>query len=196
MESSFHSPTANWTPASSIICHLRNSQSSFLLPLPTISLPSLLKYLRRPQLSTDCSRGTPELCGLFSTELLFITTLHGPNRKHRFQEYFYCVFTDPSLRNGFFCCFLSVRFHGNCLPSRCIAVNYSGFQASCHNIKMDLRETGWGGMDWIDLAEDRDRWRALVNTAVNLRVPRNIMKFLSGWATGGFPGRIHPHGIS
>jgi hypothetical protein len=39
------------------------------------------------------------------------------------------------------------------------------------NIKMDLREIGWGGTDRIDLALDRDQWRALVNTAVNLRVP-------------------------
>jgi hypothetical protein len=34
---------------------------------------------------------------------------------------------------------------------------------------MELREIGWGGMDWIDLAQDRDQWRALVNTAMNLR---------------------------
>jgi hypothetical protein len=33
---------------------------------------------------------------------------------------------------------------------------------------MDLREIGWGGMDWIDLAQDRDQWRALVNTVMNL----------------------------
>jgi hypothetical protein len=39
------------------------------------------------------------------------------------------------------------------------------------NIKMDLREIGWEGMDWIDLAQDSDQWRALVNTAMNLRVP-------------------------
>jgi hypothetical protein len=38
------------------------------------------------------------------------------------------------------------------------------------NIKMDLREVGWGGMDWINLAQDRDRWRALVNTVMKLRV--------------------------
>jgi hypothetical protein len=38
------------------------------------------------------------------------------------------------------------------------------------NIKMDLREIGWGGMDWIDLAADRDQWRALLNTVMNLRV--------------------------
>jgi hypothetical protein len=39
------------------------------------------------------------------------------------------------------------------------------------NIKMDLRDTGLGGMDWIDLAQDRDQWRALVNTVMNLRIP-------------------------
>jgi hypothetical protein len=39
------------------------------------------------------------------------------------------------------------------------------------NIKMDLREIGWDGMGWIDLAQDRDQWRALVNAVMNLRVP-------------------------
>jgi hypothetical protein len=39
------------------------------------------------------------------------------------------------------------------------------------NIKMDFREKEWGGMDWIDLAQDRDQCRALVNTVMNLRVP-------------------------
>jgi hypothetical protein len=39
------------------------------------------------------------------------------------------------------------------------------------NIRMDLREIEWGGMDWIDLAQDRDQWRALVNTIMNLQVP-------------------------
>jgi hypothetical protein len=34
-----------------------------------------------------------------------------------------------------------------------------------------LREIGWDGVDWIDMAQDRDQWRALVNTALNLRVP-------------------------
>jgi hypothetical protein len=39
------------------------------------------------------------------------------------------------------------------------------------NIKMDLQEVGWGDMDWIDMAQDRDRWRALVSVVMNLRVP-------------------------
>jgi hypothetical protein len=57
------------------------------------------------------------------------------------------------------------------------------------NIKMDLREIGWDGMDWIDLAQDRDQWRALVNTVTNLRVPYNAGKFLSGCTIGIFSGR-------
>jgi hypothetical protein len=39
------------------------------------------------------------------------------------------------------------------------------------NIKIDLREIGWDGVDWVDPAQDRDQWRALVNTVMNLRVP-------------------------
>jgi hypothetical protein len=39
------------------------------------------------------------------------------------------------------------------------------------NIKMDLREIGWDGLDWVDVAQDRDQWKALVNTVMNLRVP-------------------------
>jgi hypothetical protein len=39
------------------------------------------------------------------------------------------------------------------------------------NIEMDLRETGWDGMDWIDLAQDKDQWTNLVNMVMNLWVP-------------------------
>jgi hypothetical protein len=48
------------------------------------------------------------------------------------------------------------------------------------NIKIDLREIGLNCMDWINLAQDRDQWRPLVNTVMNLRVPLNAGKFLSG----------------
>jgi hypothetical protein len=48
------------------------------------------------------------------------------------------------------------------------------------NIKMCLRGKGWGGMDLIDVAQDRDQWRAHVITVMNIRVPSNVGKFLSG----------------
>jgi hypothetical protein len=51
--------------------------------------------------------------------------------------------------------------------------------------KMDLRERGWSGMDWIDLAQYQDRWKAFVNTVMNFRVPENAEKFLSGCTTDG-----------
>jgi hypothetical protein len=40
-----------------------------------------------------------------------------------------------------------------------------------NNIKMDLREIGWHGRDWINLSQDRDQWTALMNAVMNLRVP-------------------------
>ena len=47
------------------------------------------------------------------------------------------------------------------------------------NIKMDLQEVGYGGIDWIDVAQDRDRWRALVNMVVNLWDPLNAGNYLT-----------------
>lgn len=47
------------------------------------------------------------------------------------------------------------------------------------NIKTELREIGWGAMDWIYLAQDRDLWRALVIMIMNLWLPSNAGKFLS-----------------
>jgi hypothetical protein len=39
------------------------------------------------------------------------------------------------------------------------------------NIEIDIREIGWDSMDWLDLVQDSDQWRALVNTVINLRIP-------------------------
>jgi hypothetical protein len=54
---------------------------------------------------------------------------------------------------------------------------------------MGLRQIGWGGVDWIGLVQDSDKWRALVNAVMNLRVIKNVGKFLSSCATGGFSRR-------
>jgi hypothetical protein len=61
---------------------------------------------------------------------------------------------------------------------------------------MDLREMRWGDMDWNDLAEDRDQWRALVNTVMNLPVQQNVGKSLSSCTTDGFSRRAQLHEVS
>jgi hypothetical protein len=58
---------------------------------------------------------------------------------------------------------------------------------------MDLRETGWDGVDWINMAQDRDQWRALLNTVMNFQVPLNAENFLSGCTIGSFSRRAQLH---
>jgi hypothetical protein len=55
---------------------------------------------------------------------------------------------------------------------------------------MDFGEIGWGGVGWIGLVQDRDKWRTLVNAVINLWVPRNAGKFSSGCTTGGLLSSI------
>jgi hypothetical protein len=61
---------------------------------------------------------------------------------------------------------------------------------------MDLREIGWEVMDWIHLVQDRDQRRGLVETVINLRVPRKEGNFLTNWVTVSFSRRILIHGVS
>jgi hypothetical protein len=60
------------------------------------------------------------------------------------------------------------------------------------DIKMDFRDR----VVWIDMAQDWDQWRALVNTVMNLRVPQNVGEFLNNCVTGGFSRRAQLHGVS
>jgi hypothetical protein len=65
-----------------------------------------------------------------------------------------------------------------------------------NNIKRGLREMRWVGMKWIDLAQDRDQWRALVNPVMKLLVPYNTGKFLSSCTIGGLSRSVQLHEVS
>jgi hypothetical protein len=73
-----------------------------------------------------------------------------------------------------FCCFLNlILVNGRILVGKPDGKRPLGRprRRCVDNIKMDLREIGWDGMDWIDLAQVSDQWTALVNAVMNLRVP-------------------------
>ena len=64
------------------------------------------------------------------------------------------------------------------------------------NIRTDLQEVGCGYMDWIRLAQDRDRWRTLLSAVMNLRVPWNAGNFLTSYKPVSFSRRTLHHGVS
>jgi len=64
------------------------------------------------------------------------------------------------------------------------------------NIRMDFQEVGCGYMDWIRLAQDRDRWRTLVSAVMNLRVPFKAGNFLTSCKPVSFSRRTLHHGVS
>jgi hypothetical protein len=61
---------------------------------------------------------------------------------------------------------------------------------------MDLGKVGRGDVDWIGLAKDRNRWRTVVNSVLNLRVPRNAGKLSSGLASRGLSSSVQLHIVS
>jgi hypothetical protein len=64
------------------------------------------------------------------------------------------------------------------------------------NIGMDLVEVGWSDVDWIGLAQDRDRWRALLNSVLNLGVLQNAGKLSSIRTTRDLSSRAQLHGVN
>ena len=65
-----------------------------------------------------------------------------------------------------------------------------------YNIKMDLQEVGCWGMDWIELAQDKDRCRALVYAVMNLRFPKYVGNFLTSSKLVRFSRKTLLHGVS
>jgi hypothetical protein len=61
---------------------------------------------------------------------------------------------------------------------------------------MDLGDVGWGDVDWIGLAKDKNRWRALVNSVLNLRVPRNFGKLWNDLTSSGLSSSARLHRVS
>jgi hypothetical protein len=60
---------------------------------------------------------------------------------------------------------------------------------------LGVGEKGWDIVDWINVAQDRDQWKVIANTVINIRLPYHFGKFLSSCATGGFSRRAEFRGV-
>jgi hypothetical protein len=110
-----------------------------------------------------------------------IKTQPNPNVYRKYQEYLLINITNPETYAG-------TKIEKNEMGGECRAYGGGVYRVLVgkpegkrplgrprrrwvYNIKMDLQEVGCGSIDWIELAQDRDRWRTLLNTVMNLRVP-------------------------
>jgi hypothetical protein len=64
------------------------------------------------------------------------------------------------------------------------------------NIRMDLQEVGCGGMEWIGLVQERDRWREIMNAVMNLQVQQNAGNFMTSYKLVSFSRRTVLHGVN
>jgi hypothetical protein len=94
---------------------------------------------------------------------------------HLLLELFLVLFTLIAVFNSLKTVVVHRVEGGSLIISNLQAILQHSTQRWEDGIRMDLMEIGWGSADWIQLAQDRDRWRAVVNTVMNLRVlaPRN-----------------------
>ena len=94
------------------------------------------------------------------------------------------------------CCIYQSYYFWHCYTSYTHKYKRYVLQKWVDNIRMDLQEVGCGYVDWIGLAQDRDRWRTLVCTVVNLQVPWNAGNFLTSCKPVSCSRRTLHHGVS
>jgi hypothetical protein len=127
----------------------------------------------------DCHEGHRCLLGIIRTLAIPVNPLPDYHREHRYL-----------LQTQYFAAAKELVSAHDVFLHYCVTAVSTVVFEYCN---AHLREIGWDGMDWIDLAQDRDQWRDLMNTLMNLRVLQNAGKFLSSCTIGGFSNRAQLH---